>query len=102
MKNNKSIISYEKLLSSLLNTNIIYYAEVSILNYISIYTYTYIYLSELSVQALKLELPMFKNHFNYQSLKEAVENVINAKDCLKELFVSMYYRIGGSSGGHFV
>ena len=26
LKNNQSIISYEKLLSSLLNTNIIYYA----------------------------------------------------------------------------
>ena len=32
LKNNKSIISYEKLLSSLLNTNIIDYAEVNILN----------------------------------------------------------------------
>ena len=36
-----------------------------------------------SVQALKLELPMFKNHFNSQSLKDSVENMINAKDCLK-------------------
>ena len=33
---------------------------------------------------------MFKNHFNSQSLKEAVENMINAKDCLKETFVGMY------------
>ena len=32
LKNNQSIISYEKLLSSLLNINIIDYAEVSILN----------------------------------------------------------------------
>ena len=32
LKNNQSIISYEKLLSSLLNINIIDYAEVIILN----------------------------------------------------------------------
>ena len=32
MKNNQSIISYDKLLSSLINTNIIDYAEVSVLN----------------------------------------------------------------------
>ena len=41
---------------------------------------------ELSVKALKLELPMFKNHFNSQSLKEPVENMINAKVAKKDYF----------------
>ena len=118
MKSNQSIISYEKLLSSLLNTNIIDYAEVSryflylikdiylseklikhnieyllyykcnILYYILLFFQINKY-PELSVQALKLELPMLKNHFNSQSLKEAVENMINVKYCLKELLVGM-------------
>ena len=39
--------------------------------------------TSMSVQALKLKLPIFNNHFNSQSLKESVENMINAKDCIK-------------------